>query len=428
MNPLQNLPFLFSEPSLVEHTVSPEISLEENNEFSQLLSSMENPEISSNEEKVFSIKNETEEVDSAEEVEIKVLSPLKKIEIEGLKVEKTQDEVISNLGENPKIIQPQEVFVKNKKKQIPQILEKISKYKMQSLKKPFFPKKEIQEKIVENNPNFPPLETISSTDDPAPVKKHKFNLPPKTISLKYLNHSDKDIKKISNPNILKKKEGEFTFDKIEKTFKKIEDDDIFEVKTSKEKISPPIALEGKRNNSEVNLQTHISEKNSLNPVKVEMQKNIQEAPVLDLSRVNSSELIDKISDYISVHSLDRMDKISLNVNHHDLGKFQIMTTKDKSSQDLISLDIVTENNDGLTFFNKNKVELIEHLNKSGIKLVDFNIHPPKTSSNGDFMKFDQGTRNYQGQENQQNDNWQDQNNGQAKRQALWQYYKERMAG
>lgn len=158
-----------------------------------------------------------------------------------------------------------------------------------------------------------------------------------------------------------------------------------------------------------------------------ISNNVSNEKVLDVGNLSQSALIDKIVNYIDEQSVISNRSLKLDIIHQDLGKFQININKENQHNNLISLKIVSENNDACDFFTKNKVELIQHLNNSGIKLLDVVVKNTATadSSLNDFnQNEDSQTENYN---NKSNNSKADDSGGREKRREMWNYYKERMA-
>ncbi|MBL7665757.1 MAG: flagellar hook-length control protein FliK [Bacteriovoracaceae bacterium] len=145
--------------------------------------------------------------------------------------------------------------------------------------------------------------------------------------------------------------------------------------------------------------------------------------VLDLSSMdvsNSTESINKISDYIQQNHMAARPTIDLKFNHQELGNVGIHV--ERNDNNTLNISIQTSNNEARNFFSQNQQELFQTLNSNGLKVADI-----KLESHSSFSKHseDGATSEHGRQSSSQQFSSQD---GQRKheshrRQELWASYK-----
>ena len=89
-------------------------------------------------------------------------------------------------------------------------------------------------------------------------------------------------------------------------------------------------------------------------------------------KLDSSQLIEKISDYIIQKSMGNMKKIDFNVNHAEIGGFRITASQDVGQQG-IQLYVTTFAREGADFFGTHQGRLLSLLSQKGIHVQDFKL-------------------------------------------------------
>lgn len=151
------------------------------------------------------------------------------------------------------------------------------------------------------------------------------------------------------------------------------------------------------------------------------------AKVFDLSNVelgNSSEIVEKISNYIEHSRIAGKDKVSFAVKHQDLGQLQIeVLDKGKNT---IDLNIVARQVEGKEFFQSNQAKLLDNLFSAGFKVSELNIDSGSMSKDFSGGEKHSNENNFAGgQESRHNKREHSQDS--QRRRDLWQEFKERKA-
>ncbi|MBL6989310.1 MAG: hypothetical protein ISR65_06015 [Bacteriovoracaceae bacterium] len=157
--------------------------------------------------------------------------------------------------------------------------------------------------------------------------------------------------------------------------------------------------------------------------------------VLDLSSVgqlNRNEMISRVSKFIEQNNIENSDAIDLIVKHDDLGHIKINVTK-HNINNLVDIEITTTSKEGAVFFRENNGELLNSLANTGVKVSDL-----KLTSATNVLDFSDSFKNSSKQQNEnsqfmekeaghfQNKNDFHQDADSRRRNAMWEYYKEKM--
>lgn len=159
---------------------------------------------------------------------------------------------------------------------------------------------------------------------------------------------------------------------------------------------------------------------------VELVDNKSSTPVLDLSKVNISnvnEVIKTISNYVEQAQFANRDSLDLNVRHESLGEFKIQVNKlNVPGNNQIDLQIVTSTQEGHEFFVKNESGLIKTLSQAGINLSDLKIvsgGEMAALAKGDSSSGNQSQQNHHQREFTGQQSFGDSSNGSERRKNLW---------
>jgi len=100
-----------------------------------------------------------------------------------------------------------------------------------------------------------------------------------------------------------------------------------------------------------------------------------------MGQLDSSEVIQKITDYVNISRFENEGQLDLTVRHDELGEFNISVIK-QGKADQIEMKILTNNLEAQNFFIKNETELIQNLAKQGIRVHDFKALQVEGSKSG----------------------------------------------
>lgn len=146
---------------------------------------------------------------------------------------------------------------------------------------------------------------------------------------------------------------------------------------------------------------------------------------LDLSQIdtkNTEKIISEIKDHILQIKTANEPTVNLKVQHNDLGHFDI--TVNKSSSEMININIESFSKEALDFFSTNKSDLISSLTQSGLNLGELKLESGGSKNNSSFS---QSFANQQGSQGQyQSDNNQRQQESE-RRQNLWDLLRDKEA-
>lgn len=163
-----------------------------------------------------------------------------------------------------------------------------------------------------------------------------------------------------------------------------------------------------------------------------------QSEVLDLGNMkvsNSSQIVQKVVNYIEQKNIANSDSIDLLVKHDELGLMKITAQKAGVTGGQVNLEIQAQTEAGHKFFVDNEAELIKSLNNSGIKLsnikitnsVDTLIATSDSKMSGDQnFSHDKGQSFSQQQSSSQFNQQGSSRDGSQRRQELWQQYREQM--
>ncbi len=166
----------------------------------------------------------------------------------------------------------------------------------------------------------------------------------------------------------------------------------------------------------------------------DMSGKANQSQVLDLSGSNaakSTEVINKIVNYLDQQQLTSKGELDVIVKHDELGQFRLNVNRgvDKGA---VGMQI-SATGEGHRFFTEHEVELVKTLNQNGVKLTDLKIvqsdvigGSKSSSGSGSFSESSSdGKSGSQFADSQQNHHRQDRN-GSDRRKFLWEEYRERM--
>jgi len=151
--------------------------------------------------------------------------------------------------------------------------------------------------------------------------------------------------------------------------------------------------------------------------------------VSEVKAENKTALINNISNYIERNSVKLESGIELTVKHNELGQFKI---KAENSAQGVELQLTSMNKHGHEFFVQNKTALETTLRESGIKLSDLKVVMSSDKIISMNTENQKSGFNFTGNNSSQNGNQSNgfmsgsfqQNEGNQKRQELWNKYKE----
>ncbi len=171
--------------------------------------------------------------------------------------------------------------------------------------------------------------------------------------------------------------------------------------------------------------------NGLKSVNMKGHVDLKTGPSLD---TKVQDVVGKISDYIVQAKFDKNNSLDVTLRHNDLGQFQMKVSK---AVDGPGLDIMIRPHsmESQRFFADNQQSLVKNLGESGLKILDFKISSPFTSSfsgnqvfgegksdnsNSGFAGTRQDSHNFQS-----NSNNNEQHDSERRRQ-LWEQARERL--
>jgi hypothetical protein len=106
-------------------------------------------------------------------------------------------------------------------------------------------------------------------------------------------------------------------------------------------------------------------------------EGFQQKPLIDMNdpqlmgAKNTSELIDKISGYISEAQLQSKESLDVNIRHDDLGVVGLKVNK--ADGDQVALHFQTSTEDARSFFVNHQDRLISKLQTAGLQVSDFKV-------------------------------------------------------